>query len=600
MVDVSKKIKCDVLVIGGAGAAVMSAVSALREGAEVCLVSKGKIGKSGNTIMIGGGFGIDGKNAHDICGEPEANQSYTAEHLFKTIVKSSFYLCDQELAKHYTETAPFAVKECLEWAKKAGQVFKFIPPANLWNTSGRSFGRAVLQGVRENPRIKVFEDTMICDLLLSSEGVCGALGIDIYTGEVIEFEAASVVIATGGYQPFSLKNTISDMTGDGIAMAVRAGAEMVDMEFLLFIPTAVEPHYMKGSILPYLMTIPNYFPLRPTITDMEGNILEIDEKYKQIPPANKMNKILYAYFWGKVMFSQYEKYGNSMYFDFSRYTDEELRYAFDKMASNVSVWNAKNHYNGIDLNEMYEYLINNNKRYMVGLGNEYSMGGIVIDKHFAAGVKGLYAAGEVTGGLFGAFRSADGLTEMLAQGMDAGKNAAAYARSASIKDPVNRDIILKKLSAPLERKEGISPYKVVSKVEEICDKGFNFFRNGELLNEAEAQIKGIGEALESMKVAAGDRRYNYEWISAVLAENIALCSKAGIHAADMRTESRGTHMRADYPEVNNREHLYRIVAKLEKGELIYRKEKANCAYLNPPDQNEATIPDYILASLREE
>ena len=600
VLDVSKVVECDVLVIGGAGAAVMSAVSALREGADVCLVSKGKVGRSGNTIMIGGGFGIDGRSAYEVCGETAANQNFTKEQLFETIVKSSFYLCDQELVRQYVDKGPYAVKECLDWARKAGQKFFFIPPASLWMTSGRSFGKAVKQGVLENPAIRVFEDTIICDLLTSSTGVCGALGISIYTGEIIKFKAGAVILATGGYQPFSLKNSISDMTGDGIAMAMRAGADVVDMEFLLFIPTALEPQYIKGSILPYLMTIPNYFPLYPTITDLDGKELAIAEEYRRIPPANKMNKILYAYFWGKGIFEKLDKYGNAMYFDFSKYTDEELLGSFEKMMANVAPWHAKNHYNGINLYEVYEFLLKNNKRFKVGLGNEYSMGGIVVDKDFASTVKGLYAAGEVTGGVFGAFRSADGLTEMLAHGWDAGKKAAEYAGKHGKQTDSNTADVLERLQRVLEPGEGISPYLVISQLEQVCDKGFNFFRTGELLQEAEEGINRLKEMLPKMKTAVAERRYNFEWISAVLAENLILCAEAGIHAANLRTESRGTHMRADYPVVNNREHLYRIIAKLEQGALIYRREKPNAPYLPLPEENVATIPDYILASVKED
>lgn len=592
-----KRLTCDVLVLGGAGAAVMSAVSALRSGADVCIVSRGKIGRSGNTIMIGGGFGIDGKSAHDVCGEENANQSYTADQLFRTIVKSSFYMADQTLAEQYTEYGPPAVRECLQWAKDAGQKFLFIPPATLWNTSGRSFGRAIAQGVRENPGIRVLEDTAAFELLKEDDRVCGALAVDIYTGEVIELRAKAVVVATGGYQPFSLKNSCGDMNGDGIAMAMRAGAEAVDMEFLLFIPTAVEPKWIRGSILPYLMTIPNYFPLMPKVTDLDGNELTIDEKYRRIPPSNKMNKILYAYFWGRGIWALYEHYGNAMYFDFSDYTDGQLREAFDSMIRNVSIWNPAGWYNRVDLNAIYEYLLANEKRYLVGLGNEYSMGGIVVDGNFATSVKGLYAAGEVIGGQFGAFRSADGLTEMLAHGLIAGENAARYAAEISQGEPENLDRAMRDLLAPLEKIQGRSPFKVLEEIEEICDNGFHFFRTQQRLDEAEKRICALSNTLDSMAVSGKFREYNYEWLCAASARNLALCAQMGIIAAGRRKESRGTHMRADYPIIDHEHQLHRFVFHLENGKPVYRLEKPTAGRLPLPTKNVATIPDYILESL---
>lgn len=589
-------VNCDVLVVGGSGAAVMSAVSAARKGMDVCLASKGKVGKSGNMIMIGGGFGIDGKSAYDICGEMKANQNYTAEMLFETIVKSSFYLADQSIVKQYTEKGPYGVKECLDWARSAKQEFIFIPPASLWNTSGRAFGRAIEQGLRENPHVRVHEDTVVVDLLKNGDVVCGALAVEMYTGAVVEFRAKSVVIATGGFQPFSLKNTISDMTGDGIAMAVRAGASAVDMEFLLFIPTALEPHYIKGSILPYLMTIPNYFPLPPRVTDLDGEPLDIAEAYKKIPPANKMNKILYAYFWGKGAWEKRHKYPPSFYFDYNHYTNEELREGFDKMIAGVARWNAKGHYNGVDLNDMYAFLIKNNKRYMVSLGNEYSMGGIVVDNRLSAGVKGLYAAGEVTGGLFGAFRAADGLTEMLAHGLEAGENAAVYAQNAEIHEADNREALLEKLFAPLKREEGQSPLNVMHQIEVICDEGFNFFRDGEGLERAEKLMSALRDELENMK-ASPARAYNNEWISAALADNLSLCALMGIRAASMRTESRGTHMRTDYLATDHKNQLSNIVFKLKGEALVWERKVPKAIYLKLPEQDAPTIPDYILSTL---
>lgn len=593
----NKSVICDVLVLGGAGAAVMSAVSAARAGADVCVVSKGKVGKSGNTIMIGGGFGIDGKSAHDVCGEEHANQAFTSRQLVQGIVKSSFYLADQQLAQQYAQYGAEAVRECLQWAENAGQKFVFIPPASLWNTSGRSFGRAVAQGLKENPGIRVFEDTMACDLLLDGERVCGALAVDVYSGESIEFRAKAVVLATGGYQPFSLKNSCGDMNGDGIAMALRAGAEVSDMEFLLFIPTAVEPAYIRGSILPYLMTIPNYFPLAPKVTDMEGNELQIDEKYRCIPPSNKMNKILYAYFWGRGMWNLYEKYGNAMYFDFSSYSDEQLRGAFRTMAENVSAWNPPGFYNRVDLQDICGYLLKNGKRFQVGLGNEYSMGGVVVDKRYATCVQGLYAAGEVTGGQFGAFRSADGLTEMLAHGLAAGENAAHDAAGTTLGVPGNTAALLERLYAPLEQKDGASPLRLLQEIEHICDEGFNFFRTGERLALAKERMDALAPLLEGMSAAGKFRAYNYEWLCAYAARNLFVCAQAGIIAAQQRKESRGTHMRPDYPAVDQKGQLHHYVFRLENGTLRCRLEKPAQGDFPFPQENAANIPDYILESL---
>ena len=594
--EVNKVFSSDVLVIGGAGAAVMSAISAVKENSTVNIVSRGKIGKSGNTIMIGGGFGIDGKSAHDICGEEDANQNFTSVELYKSIVKNSFYLSDQKMVKQYVEKGAIGIRECLDWVKNGGLVFNFIPKASLWNTSGKTMGRAIAQGLSEYPDIKDFNDIFVVDLLKNDGRVCGALGIDIYSGDIIEFRAKSVVVATGGYQPFSLKNTASDMTGDGIAMALRAGASIKDMEFLLFIPTAIEPYYMKGSIIPYLMTLPVYFPLKPTIMDMDGEIINIDEEYNCIPPSSKMNKIVYAYFWGKKVWEKYSKYGNSFYFDFSNYTDLELKEGFQYMIDRVSIWHTKNHYNGTDLKELCEYIINNDKKLRVGLGSEYSMGGIVVDEKFETGIPGLYAAGEVTAGVFGAFRSADGLTEMLAQGIDAGKQAALYAEENELILENNVDEILNYIGKPLKNKDGENAFELINEIENICDKGFNFFRTEEKLLYSQEEMIEIRKKIKNIK-CSDFRIYNWQWISSIIADNLSICALMGITAANLRKESRGTHMRDDYPMVDNDTQLRNIVFNLKDNNLEIQYIIPKIIDMRLPEGINKTIPDYIVQVL---
>lgn len=596
---VDKVVKTNILTIGGGGAAVSAAVASCKKGEKVTLVSKGKVGRSGNTIMIGGGFSIDGESARKVCGIEEANADYTKDALFSKTVKNSFYLSDQNIVQQFVDEAPEAVKECLEWAKNAGQLFMYAPTTSAWRTSGRSFGNTVAQGLKENPGIEVYEDTVVVDIIVSGGTVTGALGIDVYSGEIILFEAKAVILATGGYQPFTLKNSISDMTGDGVAMAYRAGAKIADMEFQLFIPTIVEPKNFRGSILPYLFTIPLFFPELVKVTDALGKELVIPEEFNKISRGNKLCKLLYAYYWGKGIFQHYKEHGNTLYYDFSNFSDKDIEDIFEELKKKYSLWHAKGHYNKIDLEELKQIIIRDRKL-KVGLGCEYSMGGIEINEKMHTDINGLFAAGEVTSGLFGAFRGGDGLTEMLAHGVKAGTSAVDYVKS---KPEVKVDIqavekILEEIAQPINRKEGISPYKVQEGLEKAADSGFNFFRNEEGLKKAlEETVRIKNEEVSNMYVASKSRSYNFEWITSILARNILICNETGIRAALLRKESRGCHMRTDYPQVNNDEWLVKIEAQRAGEEIRLTTRKPVVTKLPLPNKSYASIPEHVLDNI---
>jgi succinate dehydrogenase / fumarate reductase flavoprotein subunit len=574
----------------------MSAVRASRLGVSVALVSKGRVGKSGNTVMIGGGFGVDGEGAREVLGLSDANPAYTRKKALEKLVYSGFCLGDQRLQKLFVDLGPAAVGECLEWAKEAEQLFLFNPASVSWFTSGAAFGKAVARGLAREKSIGVYEDVLVAELLKKDDRVCGALGIDVYSGELLQFNAKAVIVATGGFQPFSVKNSNSDMTGDGIALALRAGAHVVDMEFLLFIGTILEPVYAKGSILPFLLSF-NRNVRKPKITDLDGRELFFppDEKYKVGPITGKVNKVLMADFYGRGIYEKFDSHGNAFYYDYSAYTDEELRECFRELGKSYSALHRKDHYNGIDLSRLAEDIIKNKKRMKVTFGNEYSNGGIVVEPDFsAAGVPGLFAAGEVTGGTFGAFRSGDGLTEMLVHGYVAGESAAAWAKKSDGALPSDAEGKAQALLEPLARSGGISPIEARAKLEAICDAGFDFFRDGERLTKAYGEIVTFRQSLGELAVTPGERRYNPEWLNSVIVRNLALCAEAGIYGALNRKESRGSHIRADFPGVNNREYLFSFAASLSPdGTILYEKRKPEPYYLPLVTEDYPSVSDYL-------
>lgn len=596
--DISKLfdriIETDVLSVGGSGAGVTAAIAALRKGVSVTLVSKGKVGNSGNAIMAGGSFSIDGESAYEVCKIKEANKSYTKDKLFQDIVKESYYISDQNIVEQFVEDAPMIVKEVLDWGERAGQKFLFLPPG-AWLSSGKCWGKALEQGIRENHGIQVIEDTIIVELVKNGGRIAGAIGIDIYTGKLILFKAKAVILGTGGYQPFSFKNTVTDMTGDGVAMAYRAGAKLADMEFLLCFPTALSPNELKGSIYPFVFEF-NMRQLNVQARNGKGELIEIPEKIAKIAKGSKLSKLVSTYYWGKEIDEGRGTLNKGVYLDYSNNSKEDLENAFHNFFTKFSIWYKYGYYKGEDLSEVTRKVLN--KEYLeVGLGYEYSMGGILIDEKMQTSIPGLYAAGEVTSGLFGACRVGDGLTEMLAQGYKAGEMASQYVNESNCNEVDLDEIktIVEDILKPLNRREGFSPIRVHHEIEEASDYGFGFRRDEKRLLETLRRLEVIkNEMLPNLAVKDKSRLYNYEWISSMQVKNLLICVEAGVKAALMRKESRGCHIRTDYPQVDNDNWLTRIIVSNLKGEMALETRKPIVTRISLPEGKEKSIMDYYL------
>lgn len=593
-VQIDKVVECDVLSVGGSGAGVTAAVAASKNGARVVLVSKGKVGNSGNVIMGGAGFCVDGKSAYEICGLKEADISDTKERMFDSIVKESYYLSDQNLVEQYVEESPQIVNEVLQWGARAGQKFVFLPP-NFWFTSGLSLAKSLKQGIKENPGIELWEDVMILDLLTEDNRITGAVGMDIYSGELILFKTRAVVLGTGGYQPFPFKNTVADMTGDGVAMAYRAGAEISDMEFLLCFPTALEPPEMSGSIYPFVFQM-LFNNVQPIVKDGDGNVIEIPQRVAAMAKGTKLSKLLSTYYWGYRIAEGKGTPNGGVYWDYSNHTKEDIEKAFQSFFRTVALWYKPGHYQGDNLDSIKNKILNK-EPIEVGLGYEYSNGGIVVDEKMRTRVAGLFAAGEVTSGVFGACRVGDGLIEMLVQGSRAGASAAEYANNAE-KSGVNQeklDSIIVQVLKPFEQKNGFSGIAVMKNIEKAADAGFGFNRNEKELNGAlEAILRIKKEELPNLSVKSNCRKYNYEWLCAWQAKNLLLCVEAGIKAALTRKESRGCHIRSDYPEVDHDRWLVKIIIHDDQGDMCISTRKPIVTTMPLPTGKEPTIVDYFL------
>ncbi len=592
---IDRIIEVDVLSVGGSGAGVMSAIASKIAGAEkVMIVSKGKIGQSGNAIMAGGGFSIDGESAYNLLEIENADSSFTKDILFENIVKESYFMSDQNLVQQYVDDSPKVVKQLLEWGKEANQKFLFAPPST-WISAGISWTRSLRHGLKKTPGIDVMEDVMIVELLVSSNRVVGAIGIDIYTGEILQFNAKAVVLGTGGFQPCSLKNTVTDMTGDGIGMAYRAGAQISDMEFILAFATALYPNEVKGSIYPFVMEF-NMRDVSYIVLDKNGNEIEMPDEIVRISRGKKLSKLASMYYWGQAIEDGLGTEGKGVYLDYSGNDRQKLENSINSFFERFSRWHKYGYYKGESMEKVKEKMLSDGK-IEVGLGYEYSMGGIVINENMETTVEGLYAAGEVTSGVFGANRVRDGLTEMLCQGYKAGLSAAEYSKNSEKIELDKMDIEKQTgyIVRPFSGNGNISSITVHDEIEKICDEGFGIIRNEDKLQHAMDKLEILKkDKIPNIRLSSNSRAYNYEWIDYLQVQNLIICAEAGIKAALMRKESRGCHIREDYPKVDNESYMYKIVSQKDGEKMKQWTRKPVVTRISLPNKNNDNIMDYLL------
>ncbi|MDR1686416.1 MAG: FAD-binding protein [Desulfovibrio sp.] len=570
-------LQTDVVVAGGAGAGVTAALAAFRAGADVILVSKGKVGRSGNVVMAGGSLSVDGYSAKKVMGL-EADESISPEGWFDSLVKEGFYLSDQPVVEQFTSDGPAIVKEYIQWAQRANVPFKQLKDGK-WVSSGRNFALALKEGLRDAPGVEILEDTSVIDVLMRDGRPAGILALDIYRGELFVVLAKAVVLGTGGYQPFSLKNSVTDMTGDGVGIGFRAGADIADMEFLLSLPTAVAPPYLRGSILPYVLIV--YCGLKggawPQFRDAHGDLIAVPEEIMEktaFYKGFKLIKLVCTYYWGEAIFHGRGTKNGGIFLDYSRYTPKQREEAVKGYFSVQGEYYATNHYKGDDISRVMDNL-RDGKGIETGLGFEYSCGGLLIDEHMRTTVPGIFAGGETGSGTFGAMRVGDGLVEMLVQGYKAGESAAAFARNIEpgTPDKESTRCCVERAYAPLRRKTGISPVLVQARIEKACDAGFGFRRTEAGLLAALKELRRIRtEDMPHMAVSGGPR-YNIEWLTALQMENLMVCVEHGVLAALERKESRGNHIRDDYPQVDHDTWTVRqIFTPMADGGINMRKE----------------------------
>jgi len=564
-----QNMQTDVLIVGGGGAGFRAAIGAREAGAKALMLSKGPLARCGATPMAGADFTLDGRSLNKL-GFPGAPED-TEEKFFNDIITQGYYLNNQMLVEQYIRKAPQRLKELLDWGIKV-----IFSEERAIFTSGLGLMDALLKQAR-TVGVDLLEDTMLLDLVAHDGKIAGGLGFDIRTGEFIPIQAKAVVMATGGWHKAFWPNTgMRDLSGEGIAMAHRAGAAIGNMEFITFCCNVIlHPPVWRGSIATYITSL----LCGGELTNSRGErfLDQYDPYVVEKGTMMEWNKGFISYATAKEVRQGKGSPHGGIFYGLGTIPWE----SFERNAAPIFP-NWK--YKAMDLAEMAETL-KNGGTVEVGPAVEYFDGGIVVNEKFETSVPGLYAAGECTLGPFGSNRVCSAITEMLVHGADAGQNAGAYAKKiGAFAPPVEAFKSLEeKEQVPLQKKEGLRVAEVRRRVQVTAHKQLGPIRNEKELTELIGFLENVQKnELPNVATVSKSRIYNKEWIDAIELENVVHLLKAAALSALNRTESRGVHYREDYPVSDNDHWLQESRVKWDNAFLKVGQCPAIITSLTPP------------------
>ncbi len=530
----------DVLVIGGGIAGIRAAIEAAERGADVILTNKGAFCKDGAAAwMAGNGF-------QAALYPPDSVET----HVLDTI-KGGWYLNNQTLVKTFLGLGLKTVADMNKWgvrlAKKENHYYQLPFPGHSFPRSvcgkpglflGPEYRKALYRQIKKR-KIQVKEDFFAADLLVSDGAVGGMVGMDLRTGAVEVYRAKSTVLATGGFMGcYNFTTANPTATGDGHAMAYRAGVKMMDMEFVQFIPAAhLWPANARGDIYPYLLWInlhPHFY------NSMGERFLEryYPEKKEWVTREAAARAIV-----TEVRAGRGSPHGGA-YMSF-RHLPVNLIDNFLAKAAGVHYF-EKLKDAGLDIRH---------DAIEVAPGAHYVQGGCWINERCETNYKGLYTVGEVgSGGKDGADRLAgNSITFCLAMGIIGGQEAARWAKESTLPD-INRaevEKLAQQMMSPLKMTKGKRPVEVKRKIRDVLSTHATLGRDEAGLTAALEQLQQIREKdVSAMATAAKHRVFNLDMLDALEARNMIDVAELVCRSALLRKETRGLHERIDFPKTD--------------------------------------------------
>ncbi|MFX0073329.1 MAG: FAD-binding protein, partial [Candidatus Hermodarchaeota archaeon] len=547
-----KIITTDILIVGSEGAGGHAAIEASKSGASILIVTKGKIGQCGASQMAGADFNVDGLAGKELGFEGDDRDS--PELFFETLVREGLYLGNQKMVEKYVEYAPKAMKDIIDWGMK---IYSYESAhteemARGIIASGISWVGAIRKKVKEL-KIPILEDTMVIDLLIGDSKIAGAIAIDIKSGETILIRCKAIILATGGWhRAYSFNTGPEDLTGDGVAMAYRAGAELISMEMVQFCPvTMVWPPKNKGSIILYILK--EVDPFNKSIKLLNNKGERFMENYDSANLEQSTKEIV-------SIASELEiENGRGGIHGGVFYSLKHARTRFIDMLIKVAKHRIRNEWKDTryEFRTLMPELLEKLKTEDVEVGNaaHYMGGGVKVNENTETNIPGLFAAGECSGGLWGAVRVASACTEAGVQGKIAGEIAPKYVKNieqVEINDNQVKEI-LNRIHKPINKQKGISVNELQQKMHDISGKKVGLIKNDTDLRKGLQELEDLlNDDMENLYISSSKSKIlNFEWIRTIELRNMLTCLYLSTRASLLREESRGEFYRREYTHTDN-------------------------------------------------
>jgi len=548
----------DVVVIGAGGAGIRAAIESSAKGARTALVCKSLLGKA-HTVMAEGGIAA-------AMGNVWAEDNWKVH--FRDTMRGGKLLNNWRMAQLHAQEAPERVLELEEWGAmfdrtKEGLILqrdfgghRYARLAHVGDRTGLEMIRT-LQQRAVHKGIDVFMECTIQRLLTSSGAVSGAFGYWRETGKFVRFGAKAVVLATGGIgKAWKITSNSWEYTGDGTAMALDAGADLIDMEMVQFHPTGmVWPPSVRGLLVTEGVRgdggtlknsngkrfmfdyVPDFFRADTAETEQEADGWYTDKKANRrtpdLLPRDEVARAINT----EVKSGRGSPHGGVFLDIASRRPADYIRkrlpsmYQQFKELADVDITAAPME---------------------VGPTCHYVMGGVRVGADTAATtVPGLFAAGEVAAGLHGANRlGGNSLSDLLVFGRRAGAAAADHAAGLAALAPVDEAEVTEAarvMLAPFETEGDENPYAIHADLQDCMQALVGIIRTAPELEQAIGKLAGFRERLARVRVE-GNRQFNPGWHLALDLHSMLTVSEACARSALRREESRGGHTREDFPK----------------------------------------------------